>query len=220
MAVRGTPERVAQSDAATSRTKRLTADQRRASITAAAREVFLRHGFAGARTRQISEMAGINEALLYRHFRSKEEIFEAAIIDPLERRIDELLSFVPVAEGLADAPDARRESVTAVMDTLLGAVEEILPLLGPLLFAEPSRGEVVWRDHIAPATVRFVESVERVSRAWGRPDVDAHLVVTSAVGACVAATFEARIAPRSARDRAQLVTAMADNVLYGMLGRP
>lgn len=203
-----------------SRTKRLTAEARREAIVVAAREAFLRHGFAGARTRQISELAGVNEALLYRHFRSKEELFEAAVIEPLEQRIEELLGFMPIAEGLADEPEARRESITAVMDTLFGAVEEILPLLGPLLLAEPSRGEAIWRDYIAPATVRFADSTQRVCRAWGRDDIDAHLVVTSAVGACVAAALEGKLAPRTATQRARLVAGMADNVLFGMLGRP
>lgn len=38
-------------------------------------ELFARHGIHGVTTRMIADAAGISEALLYRHFRSKDELF-------------------------------------------------------------------------------------------------------------------------------------------------
>src|SRR5581483_5464192 len=71
---------------------RLRAEERREIIVEAARKVFLESGFAGARTRRIAEEAGITEALLYRFFPSKSEIFRAAVHEPLERFVEELLA--------------------------------------------------------------------------------------------------------------------------------
>ncbi|HZG32693.1 MAG TPA: helix-turn-helix domain-containing protein, partial [Sphingopyxis sp.] len=65
-------------------TSRFSSAERRASILAAAKEVFIRSGYAGARTKDIAIEAQINEALIYRHFASKEELFDAAVIEPLE----------------------------------------------------------------------------------------------------------------------------------------
>src|SRR5438105_15174070 len=76
---------------ATKRT-RLKGEERRALILEAARRVFLESGFAGARTRRIAEEAGITEALLYRFYPSKTEIFRAAVHEPLERFCRELLA--------------------------------------------------------------------------------------------------------------------------------
>ena len=45
-------------------------------ILEAASEVFTKKGFAGTRTRDIAEKAGINLALLNYYFRSKEKLFE------------------------------------------------------------------------------------------------------------------------------------------------
>ena len=45
-------------------------------ILEAASEVFTEKGFAGTRTRDIAEEAGINLALLNYYFRSKEKLFE------------------------------------------------------------------------------------------------------------------------------------------------
>lgn len=46
-------------------------------IMNAAREVFLRDGFKGARMQEIADLAGINKAMLHYYFRSKEKIFSA-----------------------------------------------------------------------------------------------------------------------------------------------
>lgn len=43
---------------------------------AAARQVFLQKGLAGARMQDIADAAGINKALLHYYFRSKEKLFE------------------------------------------------------------------------------------------------------------------------------------------------
>ena len=45
-------------------------------ILAAARGVFHRRGFAGARMQEIADEAGINKALLHYYFRSKEQLFK------------------------------------------------------------------------------------------------------------------------------------------------
>lgn len=58
---------------------RLSSAGRRASIIAAAKAVFARHGLEGARTQQIARAAGISEALLFRHFPSKTHIYRAVL---------------------------------------------------------------------------------------------------------------------------------------------
>lgn len=54
-------------------------------IIAAARSVFTKKGFAGARTRDIAEEAGINLALLNYHFGSKENLFKIVIKEKFEQ---------------------------------------------------------------------------------------------------------------------------------------
>jgi TetR/AcrR family transcriptional regulator len=55
------------------------ADQTRARILSAAIRQFSENGLAGARTEQIAEAAGVNKALLYYYFRSKEDLYSAAM---------------------------------------------------------------------------------------------------------------------------------------------
>lgn len=58
---------------------RLPGAERRASIVTAAKAVFARYGLEGARTQQIAKAAGISEALLFRHFASKTQIYRAVL---------------------------------------------------------------------------------------------------------------------------------------------
>src|SRR5438445_11865710 len=56
---------------------RLPAEERRQSIVDAVRGVFADKGFDGTTTRDLAKAAGVSEALLYRHFPSKEAMYEA-----------------------------------------------------------------------------------------------------------------------------------------------
>ena len=54
---------------------RLSATDRRQQILKVASGLFARKGYQGTTTREIAEEAGVNEALLFRHFPSKENLY-------------------------------------------------------------------------------------------------------------------------------------------------
>jgi AcrR family transcriptional regulator len=54
---------------------RLTAQDRRQRLLDAAAELFSRQGYKGTTTRQIAAKAGVTEALIYRHFPTKEDLY-------------------------------------------------------------------------------------------------------------------------------------------------
>ncbi len=64
---------------------RVSAPDRKRQILAVATNLFARQGFAGTTTRQIAERAGVNEALVFRHFPTKEGLYW----DVLEAKIRE-----------------------------------------------------------------------------------------------------------------------------------
>lgn len=55
----------------------MSADRRRQAILDAALPLFAAHGVRGVTTRQIAEASGVSEALLYKHFKSKEALYGA-----------------------------------------------------------------------------------------------------------------------------------------------
>ena len=54
---------------------RLTGEERRQMILEAARPLFAMNGFKGTSVREIAKAANVSEALLYKHFVSKQEIY-------------------------------------------------------------------------------------------------------------------------------------------------
>jgi len=54
---------------------RLDNDERRKAIVDAAVPLFARNGFAGTTTRELAAAAGVSEALLFRHFPSKQSLY-------------------------------------------------------------------------------------------------------------------------------------------------
>jgi AcrR family transcriptional regulator len=60
-------------------TVRYTAEDRRQQIMDIAMTLFARQGFEGTTTRQIARSAGVNEAIIFRHFPTKEELYWSII---------------------------------------------------------------------------------------------------------------------------------------------
>lgn len=140
--------------------KRLTAEERRDRIVAAGRAVFLEQGLNGARTRTIAEQAGITEAVLYQHFASKEDIFEAAVLQPLRAELDDLAerSRALLASG------EERPRLTMRLESLwLERLGEIVPLLGPALFDDQALGRRCYGTIVAP----FLERLQAEAVACG-----------------------------------------------------
>ncbi len=59
--------------------KRISADERRRYLIRAAVELFSERGFGGVTTKQIADAAGVNEALLFRDFGTKQGLYTAIL---------------------------------------------------------------------------------------------------------------------------------------------
>lgn len=71
---------IERSKSSSSRPKRQDRSERsRAAILAAAERLFAGAGLAGARTEAIAAEAGVNKALLYYYFKSKDALYEAVL---------------------------------------------------------------------------------------------------------------------------------------------
>jgi AcrR family transcriptional regulator len=60
-------------------TKRLSAEDRRATIIDVAKRLFAQNGFHGVSIDEIVKEVGVSPAILYRHFSSKDELYEAVL---------------------------------------------------------------------------------------------------------------------------------------------
>lgn len=58
---------------------RMTGDARREQILRSAVELFSRKGFKGTTTKEIANASGVSEAMVFRHFASKDELYAAIL---------------------------------------------------------------------------------------------------------------------------------------------
>ena len=71
--------------------KRRSPGKARDQLIISARELFAANGYAGTSTRQIAQHAGVHESLFYRHFRTKANLFDAAIVEPIREFVARFL---------------------------------------------------------------------------------------------------------------------------------
>jgi AcrR family transcriptional regulator len=160
--------------------KRMSSSARRQLILDVAREVFLAAGFSGARTKEIAERSGITEAMLYRHFPSKQALFEEAIVARLEAWSASLPGYISLAAA-AD-PHQRQEIAYQINAELLRAAIEVLPLFGLVLFGHPDIGPHFYREKFIPLIERTVKATVLYNQGWTRTDVDPEVIVRSGLG--------------------------------------
>src|SRR4029078_4268546 len=87
----------------------------KARILSPAEDVFLRHGFAGASTREIAAAAGVNISSLHYHWESKETLYFAVFEHVYDRILELVRSSIP--DTSVERP-ANREVIDEVMGRL------------------------------------------------------------------------------------------------------
>jgi AcrR family transcriptional regulator len=92
---------------------RMPADDRRRQIAEVAMRLFSERGFRGTTTKEIAQAAGVSEAIIFRHFATKEELY-TAIIDHKG------------CAGASASPVAGRPGRPAAIDELRGVVAEAM----------------------------------------------------------------------------------------------
>jgi AcrR family transcriptional regulator len=151
------------------RSRRLTAEARRKSILEAAREAFSQSGDVnGTTVKVIAEQAGISEGIIYRHFESKEQLFYEAVVEPLREAVDDLVAFSSVIDR--DEPlnlERQLQTLADLYGQLTSTLEEVLPLLGLVLFGDPVVARRFYKQHFSVAMDRLVDAWREVAERHG-----------------------------------------------------
>jgi len=163
----------------TPRAPRLTAEARKSSILKAARKAFSETGDVNGTTiKVIAEHGGISEGIIYRHFESKDQLFYEAVVEPLREAVDKLVAASEVVDR--DEPLSRErqlETLNGLYRQLISTLEELLPLLGLVLFGDPKVANRFYKENFAVAMDRLADAWRDVERRYGfefeSPDISA-----------------------------------------------
>jgi AcrR family transcriptional regulator len=168
--------------------KRERADLKRQRIADAARPVFLTHGLEGAKTRDIAAAAGVTETVLYRHFRSKDEVFEEAVLAPVERLAIELIEIHAQFPKLN--ADTRFERSEETHRRLAVTVAEISPLLGIALFSNHEAGKRFYQARLAPVFDQLAEAMAAAMPVSAKAIVEPRIFVQLLLGLYFGTTLD------------------------------
>ena len=196
---------------------RFTAGDRRQQILAVASGLFARQGFNGTTTRHIAEAARVNEALIFRHFPSKEDLYWAVIEEKcrvatwrqdLEARLLSGKSDREVFQGIAaDILEARRRDSSLTRLLLFSALEN------------HTLSERFFRTNVAQYYELLAEYIARRIRQGAFRKLDPMLAARSFLG-MISYHFQIQELYGGKRyqiyDDAEVAAALADLWLRGM----
>ena len=140
----------------------------------------------GTTIKVIAERSGISEGVIYRHFESKDQLFLEAVVEPLRQAVDELVAAAEMVDKDQPlTPGRQLETMTGLYRQLLSTLVEVLPLLGLVLFGDPTVARKFYRENFAVAMDRLAEAWREVEDRYGfpfeSPDISARAVMGMAL---------------------------------------
>jgi AcrR family transcriptional regulator len=198
-----------------SRAPRLSAEERKKSILAAARRAFTETGdMNGTTIRAIAEHGGISEGAIYRHFESKEQLFYQAVVEPLHDAIDELVAASEVVDRDEPlTPDRQMATLNGLYRQLSSTLGEVLPLLGLVLFGDPVVAKRFYRDNLTVAMDRLAESWSAVEARYGIESPSSDVTARAVMGIALMMALEKHFNRRF--DREDALGAVTEGSVHG-----
>ena len=123
---------------------RIPAEERRQQILDLATELFARQGYQGTTTRQIAQQVRVNEAIIFRHFPTKEELYWAVIENQIRIRAGRARLEARLAAGGSD-----RDVLTAIAEELLSRDATLSRLLLYTALENHELTHRFFRTHVA-----------------------------------------------------------------------
>ncbi len=121
-----------------------------------------------------------------RHFESKDQLFFEAVVEPLTQAVDDLVAATEsVDRDEPLTPERQLETMNGLYRQLASTLEQILPLLGLVLFGDPKVARKFYRENFAVAMDRLAEAWREVEDRYGfpleSPDISARAVMGMAL---------------------------------------
>ncbi len=144
------------------RTTRPSADPTRDRILAAALDLFSERSFDGATLREIAQRAGVTQPLLHYHYRSKDELWRAAVDSLFAELRDAMAERTHGLRGVDELTAAKlrvREFIT-----FSARHPQLHRIITQESKSDGARMEYLVEQHVRPLYVNTVELFERLTR--------------------------------------------------------
>jgi AcrR family transcriptional regulator len=152
-------------------------------LVEAAAQLFARQGFKATTTREIAQLADLNEVTLFRYFSRKPDLFLAA----LESHLSRIKLSHDLQRSLAadDTPDVVLPEVVSFVVSALTRQPELQHLLHVAGFELPEANEMI-RDHLGPIFDLLCAYFKRCADKGAIRPIEPSVAVLSILGTVVA----------------------------------
>ena len=161
---------------------RMTGEDRRLQILRVAMRLFSKRGFRGTTTKEIALAAGVSEAMVFRHFATKEELY-SAILDHKACLHESMEPLQVVAEAIA-AKDDRAVFEGLALDALNqhDCDPEFHRLLLHSALEEHELAQMFWEKFVKRVYRTLREYIRARQREGAMKDVEPLVVVRAFIG--------------------------------------
>src|SRR3954447_9623532 len=135
---------MARRTAMTKAMARLKAPQRREQLMEVATKLFARNGYEATTTAAIALAAGVTEPILYRHFKSKQELFVAIVKAVSEQTMQHWQELIA---GIDDPAEQIRRIAAEMPDHMTNLADAYHVLHGALATSRDKKVIAVMREH-------------------------------------------------------------------------
>ncbi|GAA4418263.1 TetR/AcrR family transcriptional regulator [Georgenia halophila] len=170
-------------------------------ILDAAAEIMRAEGIARATTKEIARVAGCSEALLYKNFADKSQLF-VAVLQERAPGLGEVLAGLPDRAGSATVRQNLTDVVRGGLDFYLATFPMAAGLFSDRALLDAHRARLAELG-VGPEQVNtWVAEYLRREQSLGRvtPDADADSAASLLLGACLQRAFFARMSGQDAVD--------------------
>lgn len=174
----GAPQRVPRN--------RRSGEEVRWRLVRAGREVFAERGYAAASTKEIAHRAEVAEVLIFRHYGSKAGLFNEAVLEPLERFVEDWTD----RWSRHGVKGQSVEEVATEYVTLLCQFFDDHRLLVLALLAESPRNPTAG-DRLEKMFTRLEATVREAASEFGLPARDPTMTVRLTFGLVLSAVVHA-----------------------------
>lgn len=198
----------------------MTAADRRAQIAESARRVFAANGYAATRTRDIAAEAGVNEAMIYRHFPSKEELFEASVIESIDAAMSSALHNAnAIRRDLAGSAEDIDVGIRRYLSDLAHIAIELGPLLGATLYGPDSPVRTKLVERLDAMFVTAAEITQHGIPGLLHQDLDVRIGQEAVFGALLFASSMSNWTDRTI-DLDHMIDLIAQAIYGGLISLP
>ena len=199
---------------------RLPAEQRRLNLIDAAIDLFSRKGFSGTTTKEIAAAAGVTEAIVFRHFATKKDLYTAILEHRLEG--ENVEAWMARAQTFMDQRDDEglfRFLVSQIIEQC--GKQPRFERLVVFAALEGHELAVMHAQIAAPIGQRFIEYIARRQRAGALRRGDPGTILMAVAGAArfyAAQKYIYRVSESTLSDKA-VVDTFVNILMDGLRGK-